>query len=141
MTPKDWLLLLFSDSRKPLDRVRVQKAMFLFAERSKAPSDQKYAFRPYNYGPFSFRIYPDLERLVSERLLNAEVVPWLSSPVYSLTAKGERVVDELRNEAPPERLALLHRMREYVVERDFNTLLRDIYRLYPAYAKHSVFRS
>ena len=59
--PRDWLLLLFDGAGEPLDRVRIQKSMFLFAERSKAPGGEKYRFTPYHYGPFSFDIYPDLD--------------------------------------------------------------------------------
>lgn len=44
---RDWLLLLFDRTPRPLDRVRIQKAMFLFAQRSKAPGGEKYEFVPY----------------------------------------------------------------------------------------------
>ena len=112
--------------------------MFLFAQRSKAPDDEKYRFQPYNYGPFSFQIYPDVEQLVSSGLLVAE--SGMNSPTYALTADGEVQVETLRAKMLPKRVALLHRTRDYVMERDFNTLLKDVYRLYPEYAARSVFR-
>ena len=138
---RDWLLLLFDRTPRPLDRVRIQKAMFLFAQRSKAPGGEKYEFVPYSYGPFSFQIYPDLDRLLAEGLLKAELSPGLSSPLYSLAPLGEEGLKDLRTAAPPHRMALLHKLREYVMAYDFSTLLTNIYRLYPEYATRSVFNS
>lgn len=87
---QDWLLLLFDGAEPPLDRVRIQKSMFLFAERSRAVDSEKYSFTPYHYGPFSFEIYPDLDRLVREGLLRQELVSASPSPRYVLTATGAR---------------------------------------------------
>ncbi len=141
LSPRDWLLLLFLEAPKAIDRVRIQKALFLFAKRSNAPEDQKYDFEPYNYGPFSFQIYPDLGSLVSGGALRAESVPWMNTPLYAVTDEGSSRAREIAEIAPPKRLRLLHDMRAYVIERDFNTLLRDVYRLYPEFATRSVFRS
>jgi hypothetical protein len=140
LRPRDWLLLLFDGAAQPLDRVRIQKSLFLFAERSKASSSEKYAFVPYHYGPFSFDIYPDLDRLVAQGLLRLEVETTSTSPRYALTGAGVSAVEELRPAAPPERLALLHSLREWVTERSFRALLNDLYRLYPLYAVNSIFQ-
>jgi hypothetical protein len=140
MERSDWLLLLFDGADRPLDRVRIQKAMFLFAMRSTAPEEQKYAFEPYNYGPFSFALYPELSRLVREGLLATESVSWMSSPVYSLSAEGSEATKELKRNAPPRRLTLLYDLREWVMARSFTQLLNDIYARYPDYAVNSVFR-
>src|SRR3989442_16044789 len=87
--PSDWLLLLFGTDDQPLDRVRIQKTMFLCARRSKAAEPEKYQFKPYHYGPFSFDIYPDLDRMVHAGLLREEPpAAGLSSPGYALTAAG-----------------------------------------------------
>lgn len=140
MSPRDWLLLLFQDADRPIDRVRVQKAMFLFSQRSQAPDPEKYSFVPYKYGPFSFQIYPDLDTMVAEGLLTAEPFPRVSSPGYKLATKGQRVAASLVQEVPAKRLELLTNLRTYVLERDFESLLNDIYRLYPTFAVRSVFR-
>src|SRR5215467_5163655 len=133
LRPCDWLLLLFDGAERPLDRVRIQKSLFLFAERSKALGSEKYDFVPYHYGPFSFAIYPDLNRLVEQGLLRLEVEATSTSPRYSLTGAGARAVEDLRHSAPPERLDLLRSLRDWVAERTFSTLLNDVYRLYPQY--------
>jgi len=115
--------------------------MFLFSERSKAPAEQKYSFQPYNYGPFSFEIYPDLDWLFEQGIVEQAPVPWMSSPVYSLTKKGREAVEQVRKVADAGRLTLLHRLRDFVLARTFNSLLKEIYRLYPEFAKNSVFKS
>jgi len=140
LRPSDWLLLLFDGAARPLDRVRIQKSLFLFAERSKAPTSEKYAFVPYHYGPFSFEIYPDLDRLVAQGLLRLEVETVSTSPRYALTATGAASVEELRAAAPSERLDLLRSLRDWVTERSFRNLLNDLYRLYPLYAVNSIFQ-
>lgn len=140
LRPRDWLLMLFDGAIKPIDRVRVQKAMFLFAQRSQASEAEKYHFQPYHYGPFSFEIYPDLEKLIAEGLIRGEEVPWLSSPVYSLTGLGREQLEELKKHAPEPRVGLMRKVREFVTVRNFNDLLRDIYALYPEYAVRSVFQ-
>lgn len=141
LRPRDWLVLLFDRAGEPLDRVRVQKSMFLFAERSKAPAGEKYEFRPYHYGPFSSQIYRDLDQLVAEGRLRLETDhDGSGSPRYSLTGTGRRTVDELRPRAAAERLELLGSLRDWVTARSFGALLNDVYRLYPQYAVNSVFR-
>ena len=140
LRPCDWLLLLFDGAQRPLDRVRIQKSLFLFAERSKAPGGEKYAFVPYHYGPFSFDIYPDLDRLVAQGFLRLQLEAASTSPRYSLTGAGARAVEDLRRSAPPERLDVLRSLRDWVTERSFRTLLHDVYRLYPEYAVNSAFQ-
>jgi uncharacterized protein YwgA len=140
LRPRDWLLLLFDGAEQPLDRVRIQKSMFLFAERSKAPDSEKYAFTPYHYGPFSFDLYPDLDRLVGDGLLRQESDPRSSSPRYSLTSAGRQTAAHLQQDAPADRAALLRALRDWVTARPFGVLLDDLYRMYPRYAVNSVFR-
>jgi uncharacterized protein len=138
LTARDWLLLLFDGAPEPIDRVRIQKAMFLFAQRTRAPKTEKYDFTPYDYGPFSFEIYPELARLQSQDLIKSE--PGTRSIVYSLTSRGRLEAGILRAAVPPERLRILHELRSYEMERSFNRLLEDIYKLYPNFATRSIFR-
>jgi len=122
-----------------MDRVRIQKAMFLFAERSKAPSVEKYSFEPYHYGPFSFAIYPDLAKLERQGLIQSERKSWTRSPSYSVTQAGVRRAESIRRTVPTPRWELLLHLRNWVMERTFSQLLRDIYKLYPEYATKSIF--
>ncbi len=140
MTASDWLLLLFDGAERPLDRVRIQKAMFLFAMRSKADDSEKYEFVPYNYGPFSFEIYPDLAHFERAGWIEDKNGRLASFPAYMLTLAGERRASELKMEAPTERLEFLRGIRSWVQERGFSRLLDDIYERYPEFAVNSVFR-
>jgi DNA-binding PadR family transcriptional regulator len=113
--------------------------MFLFGQLSKAPAAQKYAFKPYHYGPFSFAIYPDLDDLTREGMIRAEPGP-IDSVSYTLTPKGQDHVAALRPGLPGEQVRFVHGLREWVMQRGFRQLLTDIYRLYPDYAVNSIFR-
>jgi hypothetical protein len=137
---RDWLLLLFLGSSEPIDRVRIQKTMFLFSERSQAPALEKYSFEPYLYGPFSFALYPELDQLVQAGWLREEMQSGRRSPRYLLTSSGVSRATELSVVPPAERLELLHGLREWVMARPFAKLLRDIYSMYPDYARRSVFQ-
>ena len=136
--PQDWLLLLFDGAAESIDRIRIQKAMFLFAQRSKAADYEKYSFEPYDYGPFSAAIYTDLDRFEASDLVRRS--SGVGSPAYSLTALGRAASERLKERALPERVAILHRIREWVLERNFNKLLTDVYEMYPEYATRSVFQ-
>lgn len=138
VSPRDWLLILLDGADQPLDRIRIQKAMFLFAQVSKAPAEEKYTFRPYHYGPFSFAIYPDLEDLVRLGLIRAEAAG--NSVCYLLTTTGQTELAKFRARLPHARAVLLRSLRDWVMQRDFRRLLTDIYRLYPDYAVNSIFR-
>ena len=139
LTPSDWLLLVL-DGEVPIDRVRIQKAMFLFAQRSKGPDEEKYEFRPYHYGPFSGAIYRDLDSLVGRGLVAERFEDGRTSPSYVRTLAGDRRAAELSEEVPTSRLTFMGEIRGFVMARDFNQLLRDVYRLYPAFATKSIFR-
>jgi uncharacterized protein YwgA len=77
MTRRDWLMLFISFEGAPrgLDPVRLQKGMFLFGQEvAEVPPDEKYTFRPYNYGPMSKAIYDDLDGLVADGLVEKVAV-------------------------------------------------------------------
>ena len=138
LRPRDRLLLLFDGARKPIDRVRIQKSMFLFAQQSKAPDHEKYAFEPYDYGPFSAAIYPDLERLNASDLIRRDESG--RSPAYALTTLGVAATSKLAARVPAERLKVLQGIRDWVMARTFEQLLTDVYAMYPKFAVRSVFR-
>jgi uncharacterized protein YwgA len=146
MTRRDWLMLFISFEGAPrgLDPVRLQKGMFLFGQEvAEVPSDQKYAFRPYNYGPMSKAIYDDLDGLVADGLV--ETVPmegqsWLR---YRPTEHGvERGMQLLEAADPQARFAVqqLYDTKRAVAGMSFDALLEDGYERYPAFATNSVFR-
>jgi uncharacterized protein YwgA len=68
LTPRQRTLLTFlqaGDGGK-LDPIRIQKGLFILAMETPEewlPSEARYHFEPYNYGPYSSEIYYDLDRL------------------------------------------------------------------------------
>lgn len=145
MTRRDWLLLLiaFEGAPRGLDPVRLQKAMFLFAQETDVPADQKYEFRPYNYGPMSRDVYDDIDGLVEAGLVERLPVPGQSWSRYNPTAEGVARGHELLKHALAEHSAAagaLYDLKESVASMTFNALLEDVYERYPEYATESLFR-
>jgi uncharacterized protein YwgA len=140
LKPSDWLLLLLAEASDPLDRVRIQKSLFLFSKRSKAPAEEKYIFQPYLYGPFSSTIYRDLDRLAEEGKVRVELHEGAASPFYRLSPTGRKAATELQEQVPQARLELLRAVRTWVSTKPFSVLLRTIYQMYPEFAAESIFR-
>jgi len=136
MEKRDWLLLAIGETMEP---IQIQKTLFKFAMESGAPDNEKYTFIPYNWGPCSMDIYDDLGQLRESSLV--EFVPsGLGWNIYHLTKEGEKKVEDLRKSVDCKLLKKLDSVREYVVSRDFETLLSDIYKQYPEFAKESLFK-
>jgi len=122
-----------------MEPIQIQKALFKFAMESRASNTELYSFIPYNWGPCSMEIYDDLSVLRNENLV--EFAPsgqgW---NIYHLTKKGEKKAEDLRKSANHTLIKKMNSAREYVVNRDFETLLSDIYDDYPDYAEESLFK-
>lgn len=140
----DWLLLFLSrdslgvDGPAEVDPIRIQKGMFLLSQRG--PARDLYAFRPYNWGPFSPAIYGDLDYLVGEGLVEIEAVPGQTWKRYRTTQKGESKTSKLIDRVDASAVDWLGRARRYVTSRSFSQLLREIYARYPKYATESLLR-
>lgn len=135
------LLLGFKGADGPaLDPVRIQKGMFLFAQESGAPAEELYEFEPYNYGPYSFDLRDDLNRLVSEGLVESEPVPGYTWGRYKLTAEGMGRARETRDGAHRDFAHRVFNTKQRVTGKSFNVLLREVYDEYPEFATNSIFR-
>lgn len=146
MSRLEWLALFVALEGAPdgLDPVRIQKGMFLFAMEGPAPQDEKYLFRPYDYGPMSPAIYEDLDVLVLQGLVDAESVPGKRWSVYRATEHGLRAGREALTRAAANgqmaAVAALYEVKHRVAALPFNQLFDDVYDEYPEYAVNSVFR-
>lgn len=141
MTKRDWLLLFCALKGSPsgLDPVRLQKGMFLFAMEASVPDDEKYDFRPYNYGPMSSEVYADVEALEVIGHLAGEQSPGNSWKRYRATQSGIEHARELLADADRDAVQKLFEIKAFVMARSFNALLNDVYDRYPEYASRSVF--
>jgi uncharacterized protein YwgA len=142
---RDWLLLLLAlrDASQPLDPVRLQKGMFLLAQERELPQAQRYRFRPYDYGPFSSRIYSDLDDLVAAGFVERIPAPGYTWSRYRATeagiAEAQRVLDRL----PLARRAdavWLGELKRHVLALEFRALLHHVYGRHPEFAENSVFQ-
>jgi len=133
------LLTFLAAGDEPVDPIRIQKGMFIFAMEAPAQWGERYKFIPWHWGPFSVEIYSDLEALERRGLVGSYPVPGCSWRRYSVTTEGSRLADQLARYVPPDALAYLKRVRQFVLELSFRRLLAAVYAKYPAYAVKSVF--
>ena len=143
MNRQDWLLLAIALDAEGLDPIRVQKAMFLFAQEGGPPTAERYAFVAYNYGPMSRGVYRDVEGLVRRGLLERRPVEGQRWSSLRATDAGHARALERLDVAMAREPAVVARLREIVrtVQRlDFAGLLDIVYGRYPEYAERSVFR-
>jgi uncharacterized protein len=143
--PAEWLLFLLAlrDAEEPLDPVRLQKGMFLLAEEGGLSKDEAYAFRPYDYGPFSSDIYRDLHELVRQGWVRDVPVRGYNWSSYAITDEGlEHAAARVAELDTKHREILRHlaAVKKEVLGLKFDALLRRVYDRHPEYAENSVFR-
>lgn len=138
-------LLLASDTNassaeaEPLDRLRMQKGVFLLAERGPAEWNRLFEFTPYDWGPYSFDLASIVEQLVADGMLEKEAFPGRRYLRYRTTSTGEHLIKRISGNTTPQERAFVKEIREYVGSRPFARLLREVYKAYPEYAVNSRF--
>lgn len=137
----EWILLALH--YKPLDRVRLMKALFLFWWSHKDRLESFFTFKPYLYGPCSFEVYRVLEKLEQARLIVQLPQPIQEWSPYYLTPRGEREAQRIEArlmEASPDLAEAFRSTVEEVAQLSFRNLLRKVYGEAPEYAARSVIR-
>lgn len=137
------LLFLAAGDREPLDPIRIQKGMFIFAQEAPAdwlPHEGRYQFVPWHWGPFSAEIYSDLERLERLGHISSEEAPGYSWRRYRPTPGGADLAHCISETMMPDALRFLGRLRHFVQTVSFRRLLEQVYKRYPQYATNSLFR-
>lgn len=137
----EWILLALR--YKPLDRVRLMKALFLFWWHHKDRLEGFFTFQPYLYGPCSFEVYRVLEVLEQKRLIVQLPQPIQEWSPYYLTPRGEREAEKAKArlaEESPELAEAFRSTVEEVARLSFRNLLRRVYGEAPEYATRSVIR-
>lgn len=126
------------DESQPLDRLRMQKGVFLVTQRGPEAWRPLYRFSPYNWGPYSSDLASDLTALVfPESLLATDTSG--KYPAYRTTERGEAWLELQISTAPTAYQDFVRSIRKFVTTRTFSQLLRDVYSAYPAYATRSRF--
>ena len=131
---QDWLLRFIAGDPgdEPwIDRIRLMKGMFLFQRRPTAPGEINYAFKPYDYGPFTPDVYRDVEALSDEGFVISS-----SEHAYRATEFGKEYLGSLSFPGALEHELLS--IREEVISLSFRELLRKVYSEHPESASRSV---
>ena len=123
----------------PLDRIRIQKAVFLLTHRGSPSWKTLYKYNPYNWGPYSSQLAADIGMLVAQGLLEVEDVPGSQHGAYRLTARGEARARDIWATMTPREMSFISSVRAYVTHRSFTQLLREVYAEYPEFATASYF--
>lgn len=145
MRPDDLPLLIASDELGgskgafPLDRVRMQKAIFLLTKRGPAKWRDAYDYEPYNWGPYSGRLASDLNYLLHEDLLVIEDVPHSKYGSYRATPLASDRARAALAQCTPDETSFLQSVKNYVTSRSFANLLKEVYAAYPEFATKSRF--
>jgi uncharacterized protein YwgA len=128
-----------TDEPYPLDRIRIQKAIFLLTRRGTPEWQELYRYKPYNWGPYSSQLADDMDKLVGQGLVEVADVPGSRYPRYQATAEGEARATEIWSVLKPKERDFIRSVRSYVTGRSFTRLLREVYAEYPEFATASYF--
>ena len=128
-------------------RTRLQKLVFLMEqeleEDPEASLDSSdYNFIPYDYGPFSKKLYDDLDSLEDSQLIEVEEEDMEDGKVkynYRLTDQGRKwVKDQQADSSAESAQSLAKTLAEKYDEMVLSDLIDEVYAEYPEYAKNSV---
>jgi len=123
-----------------MDRIHIMKALFLIWHRSERKVRDYFEFEPYLYGPCSFEVYSELEKLTAEGLIVQPPHPAPQWVDYCLTKSGKREAEEVVQKAPHTTLKLIEDVAAEVSQLDFHRLLQKVYAEAPDFAVNSMFK-
>lgn len=132
--------ILLALRQAPLDRIHIMKALFLVWHKSGRKIKDYFEFVPYLYGPCSFEVYSELEKLKAEGFIVQPLHPMPQWANYYLTEKGKKDADESVKKVSPNTLRLLKEVSEEVSRLSFYELLKIVYKEAPDFAVNSMFR-
>lgn len=123
----------------PLDRIRMQKAIFLLTQRGAPSWRDAYDYRPYNWGPYCRDLTDDLTAMVQAGVLRVSHAGKASTyGHYVTTDVGEQVANQFWRSLEPREAEFIRSVLSYVTHKDFNGLLQEVYEAYPDYASRSI---
>src|SRR5947209_1272464 len=101
MSQMEWLILFTgyqapgADEPPELDRLMVQKGLFLLRQMDTIPEAEAYVFHPDDFGPASYQIYHDTDELLNTHLLRETRQGGPRWWYYQATPAGREVAREL----------------------------------------------
>jgi uncharacterized protein YwgA len=128
-----------ADEEYPLDRIRMQKAVFLLVQRGSPEWATLYRYVPYDWGPYSSQLAADIRTMENDGLLEVERGGASRYGRYRSTPKGAVAAAAIwEHLSQPER-EFIRLVRAYVTQKSFTQLLREVYAAYPDFATASRF--
>lgn len=146
MQPSDLVLVLAADlvapdqPAYPLDRIRMQKAVFLLTHASHQGWSEMFDYSPYNWGPYSSQLTDTVHGLRQAGELVEADFPGSQYGTYRTSPSGEARAHESWAELTEQERTFIRRVRAYVSAKSFQQLLREVYAAFPTYATASRFR-
>ena len=138
LTRTDVLLKIITAAEgDPISPVQLQKIAFLVGEEcAEFVPKSYYKFVPYDYGPFSAKIYQDAELLEEQGLISIDVNPTGGWKEYSATFRSSSA----DTSSIPEILAdYIENAVKWAMGLTFRELVSSIYYNYPEYRENSIF--
>lgn len=134
------LAALAAPERKSFYPVHLQKTLFLIDHSLPKLFNQRYAFQPYDYGPFDKDVYSDAEALKTAGFVTIGQEPGNWYRTYRVTSEGLRRGQELLGQMPPDSAAMIRKIANIVTPLSFQNLVAGIYRAFPHMKANSVFK-
>lgn len=128
------------DEAEPLDRLRMQKAVFILQMAGPEAWSDAFTFVPWDWGPFSRDLANELLVLQQQGLMETEPVEWRRYPRYKTTPEGEAIAQKVASSLDEKQRAFIQKVRRYVTSRSFSQLLREVYSRFPEFAVNSRFQ-
>lgn len=134
------LIVLSLAEGQPFTPVQIQKALFLATDKIPDAFGSHYDFQPYDYGPFDWQVYADIEGLERHGLAETNQQPGSRWRTYAASQQGVREGRRLAEYLDRAHREMLERIVSLVRSLSFNDLVSAIYRAYPRMRERSVFR-
>lgn len=132
LTREKIALRILEEAGRPLPKTVFVKLMFLLCMETKLKQFSSfYDFVPYKYGPFSFALYRDLQRLETYGYVS------IGEDQFALNKKLlDETQEQTRKLAKNIQLAV-HNVSERYGHMDTRSLIETVYRQHPWYAMNS----
>jgi hypothetical protein len=161
------VLLLGTPSRRGLQNrlagiTRLEKLIFLLENETDLDQllSEKPDFEPYNFGPFSKKVYdavdtlaaaeliddssnsaaPEDEAWEAQQVIGPEAADSSSVRTFSLTARGNKYYNSLIQDIPEALREQLVHFKEAFAAIPLRQLVRYVYERYPAFTVNSLIR-
>jgi uncharacterized protein len=134
------LAALVAPERRAFAPVHLQKTLFLIDYKLPRLFKQRYAFQPYDYGPFDKDVYADADALQRAGLVAIVQEPGDYYRTYRATANGLEVGQQLLAAMPAQSAALVRQIANLVTRLGFRELVTAIYESFPEMKVNSVFK-